>query len=513
MSYFKDIYGYLTDKYPDRKVYVISDEHFGHERIIDYTRGNFSSVEEMNNYIIKMHNEVVGKDDVVIFLGDFCLKGSSVIKEMLAKLNGHKLLILGNHDSEKLLKSYKLLGFDDVFMYPVSFKENYLSHYAFMGEIPDDPLYTLMKKEFLKTQGINFHGHEHDIKKDYLNSKNVACESTGYKPLYIGSTGKEHISLDYPLFINSPYFEKFLGVFQDKSFKIDTLLSDYIYTMMLEALEGYRDDICFFGSFMMHKKYGYQDDFTDLDASVIYNLRKSKKENRRLLIKANEAVFTALKDIDGFNISFYKRIDYICILSSLYARGDGNVIKSYLDMNVIMGDVYRPKDFTINEGMSDLEKLCLKYNYDVVSECYFPKYSVVTLKSAGDIANLILQYLFQANSNNKAKIIKKIKFIMLRLTSQDRESLDDLEEIIIRYLIRNILFLSKARRMDEIAFIRAVNISLDDFDKCFPENYMPLMNDIFMNKDSSFNQVFNYLKSVKDAFTLDTAKEILLSIK
>ena len=264
---------------------------------------------------------------------------------------------------------------------------------------------------------------------------------------------------------------------------------------------------------MMHKKYGYQDDFTDLDASVIYNLRKSKKENRRLLIKANEAVFTALKDIDGFNISFYKRIDYICILSSLYARGDGNVIKSYLDMNVIMGDVYRPKDFTINEGMSDLEKLCLKYNYDVVSKCYFPKYSVVTLKAAGDIANLILQYLFQANRNNKAKIMKKIKFIMLRLTAQDKESLDDLEEIIIRYLIRNILFLTKARRIDEIAFIRATNINLDDLDKNLPESIKPLMNDIFMNSNSSFNQVFNYLKSVKDAFTLDTAKEILLSIK
>ena len=102
---------------------------------------------------------------------------------------------------------------------------------------------------------------------------------------------------------------------------------------------------------------------------------------------------------------------------------------------------------------------------------------------------------------------------MLRLTSQDRESLDDLEEIIIRYLIRNILFLSKARRMDEIAFIRAVNISLDDFDKCFPENYMPLMNDIFMNKDSSFNQVFNYLKNVNEMFTSKAAKEILLSIK
>lgn len=513
MSYFKDIYGCLTDKYPNSKVYVISDEHFGHEKIIDYTRGNFSSVEEMNNYIIKMHNEFVHPADIVIFLGDFCLKGTSVIKEILAKLNGHKFLILGNHDSEKLLKSYKVLGFEEVFMYPVSFKENYLSHYAFMGEIPDDPLYTLMKKEFLKTQGINFHGHEHDIKKDYLNSKNVACESTGYKPLYIGSTGKEHISLDYPLFINSPYFKTFLVVFQDKSFKIDTLLSDYIYTMMLEALEGYRDDICFFGSFMMHKKYGYQDDFTDLDASVIYNLRKSKKENRRLLIKANEAVFTALKDIDGFNISFYKRIEYICILSSLYARGDGTLIKSYLDMNVIMADVYRPKDFTVNEGMSDLEKLCLKYNYDVVSKCYFPKYSVVTLKAAGDIANLILQYLFQANRNNKAKIMKKIKFIMLRLTAQDKESLDDLEEIIIRYLIRNILFLTKARRIDEIAFIRATNINLDDLDKNLPESIKPLMNDIFMNSNSSFNQVFNYLKSVKDAFTLDTAKEILLSIK
>ncbi len=513
MSYFKDIYGYLTDIYPDRKVYVISDEHFGHEKIIEYTRENFNNVEEMNNYIIRMHNEVVDKDDIVIFLGDFCLKGPSIIKEILSKLNGHKFLILGNHDSEKLLKTYKLLGFDDVFMYPVSFKNSYLSHYALMGENPNDTLYTLMKKEFLKSSGINYHGHEHDIKENYPNSKNVSCENTCYKPYYIGTTGKKHISLDYPLFINSPYFKEFLNLLHDKSFKVDCLLSDYIYTMMLEALEGYKDDICFFGSFMMHKKYGYQDDFTDLDASVIYNARKSKKENRRLLIKANESVFTALKDIDGFNISFYKRIDHICILSSLYAKGEDNIIKSYLDMNIIMEDIYKPKDFTINEGMTDLEKLCLKYNYDVSSKCYFPKYSVVTLKAAGDIANLILQYLFQVNANNKTKIIKKIKYIMLRLTTIDKESLEDLEEIIIRYLIRNILFLSKARRIDEIAFIKSVNINLDDLSKNLPDSIASQLNDIFIPSNSNFNQVFNYLKSVNESFTLDATKEILLNLK
>ena len=74
MGYFKDISDSLARKYPDKKVYVISDHHFDHKNIITHTRNNIfdsnnldDSVNKMNDYIITNHNEAVGDDDIVIF--------------------------------------------------------------------------------------------------------------------------------------------------------------------------------------------------------------------------------------------------------------------------------------------------------------------------------------------------------------------------------------------------------------------------------------------------------------
>ena len=106
MEFFKDISDLLAKKYPDRKVYVISDHHFDHKNIIFHTRSNFisndldTSVTDMNNHIITNHNSVVSDDDIVLILGDYSFKtGIERLTELTSKLNGHKFLVLGNHDN------------------------------------------------------------------------------------------------------------------------------------------------------------------------------------------------------------------------------------------------------------------------------------------------------------------------------------------------------------------------------------------------------------------------------
>jgi calcineurin-like phosphoesterase family protein len=52
-----------------------------------------------NEMLIKKWNEVIEENDLIICLGDFAWKG---IQEIIPKLNGNKILILGNHDRSGL---------------------------------------------------------------------------------------------------------------------------------------------------------------------------------------------------------------------------------------------------------------------------------------------------------------------------------------------------------------------------------------------------------------------------
>lgn len=92
------------------KTYIIGDPHFGHEGIIRHCNRPFQSVEEMDQELKDNWNNIVGKEDKVIVVGDFCFKKTPwQIEELVHSLNGHKLLVYGNHD--KQLRNGKSLGF------------------------------------------------------------------------------------------------------------------------------------------------------------------------------------------------------------------------------------------------------------------------------------------------------------------------------------------------------------------------------------------------------------------
>lgn len=104
----------------DKGFFIASDHHFNHENIIGYCDRPFQNVRDMERFLIERHNSVVGKDDDVLFLGDFMwgrkTQADDVFPEMkriLRELNGRKFLIRGNHDyfyPEMYLKA----GFLDV---------------------------------------------------------------------------------------------------------------------------------------------------------------------------------------------------------------------------------------------------------------------------------------------------------------------------------------------------------------------------------------------------------------
>ena len=79
--------------------YYIADCHFFHENLLNrMDKRNFSSVEEMNNYMIEKWNSKVNKNDEVVILGDFSWGKPDKTQELLEKLSGRLYMVRGNHD-------------------------------------------------------------------------------------------------------------------------------------------------------------------------------------------------------------------------------------------------------------------------------------------------------------------------------------------------------------------------------------------------------------------------------
>src|SRR6478735_2856912 len=79
--------------------FFTSDTHFYHERIISLSNRPFKDVDHMNEMIVLNWNSKVGADDTVYHLGDVML-GQNFVEHLplLDRLNGHKILVVGNHD-------------------------------------------------------------------------------------------------------------------------------------------------------------------------------------------------------------------------------------------------------------------------------------------------------------------------------------------------------------------------------------------------------------------------------
>jgi calcineurin-like phosphoesterase family protein len=95
-------------------VYFTSDSHFFHDRIREYSKRPFASLEEMHDTLIKNWYDVVKPEDEVYHLGDLALVARSKkdqVADIVRQLPGTKHLVLGNHD--RLSRTdYKEMGFE-----------------------------------------------------------------------------------------------------------------------------------------------------------------------------------------------------------------------------------------------------------------------------------------------------------------------------------------------------------------------------------------------------------------
>ena len=95
-------------------IFFISDTHFNHGGSLRWGHNArpFSSVSEMNNFMVTKWNSVVQENDVVYIIGDFAYKcHKNAILQIEKQLNGVKHLIEGNHD---IVLSSKLACWESV---------------------------------------------------------------------------------------------------------------------------------------------------------------------------------------------------------------------------------------------------------------------------------------------------------------------------------------------------------------------------------------------------------------
>jgi calcineurin-like phosphoesterase family protein len=83
-------------------IFITSDEHYGHARIIELANRPFTSVEEMTETIIERHNKVVPRNPniLTIHVGDMFWQTltSQEAVSILIRLNGSHAFLYGNHD-------------------------------------------------------------------------------------------------------------------------------------------------------------------------------------------------------------------------------------------------------------------------------------------------------------------------------------------------------------------------------------------------------------------------------
>lgn len=89
-----------------RRVWFTSDLHFGHRGILRHGR-NFHDVEDMADALVEGWNGSVALTDEVYVLGDFSLCNRRRTAEYMARLNGTKYLIRGNHDAKQTANQFE----------------------------------------------------------------------------------------------------------------------------------------------------------------------------------------------------------------------------------------------------------------------------------------------------------------------------------------------------------------------------------------------------------------------
>lgn len=177
-------------------VYLTSDTHFLHARILELSKRPFHSLADHDEVLISNHNAVVHHDDTLIHFGDLCL---GPFQESLAKtrrLMGRRFLIPGNHDRvssvfdrgkavERFRPIYEDAGWTvlpehvELELQGVRFLA---SHYPYQGDTRENDRYVGIRPH---DYGLPLlHGHIHTLRHIDGRMFNVGVDVNDFAPVH-----------------------------------------------------------------------------------------------------------------------------------------------------------------------------------------------------------------------------------------------------------------------------------------------------------------------------------------
>lgn len=177
-------------------VYLISDTHFNSENIIKYCNRPFENAEQARDEMIRRWNAKVHDDDIVYCLGDFIMGAPETVVPILRSLNGHIILVRGNHDTRRKLAIYE--------QYPEKITVQDIAYYSYGGlyfvmchfPMTDEGFLDMVVKD--NSEVVVVHGHTHDKDPFFTEENhvfNVSADVIGFEPVSIGALHamvKEH---------------------------------------------------------------------------------------------------------------------------------------------------------------------------------------------------------------------------------------------------------------------------------------------------------------------------------
>lgn len=185
-------------------MWFISDLHFDHKNILEYSGRPFETVPDMNQTLIKNIKKVVKPGDVLVIVGDVSLGAKKTdLREYIKEIKSTGItlgLVRGNHDYKN--NEMMNMGFDfafDKLELEIAKEKVTVMHYPYRGPVLKYYYYKFMSKFFPKKfwkeryywdklpyrEKYLIHGHTHATELQNEFQINVSAEAVNYTPISI----------------------------------------------------------------------------------------------------------------------------------------------------------------------------------------------------------------------------------------------------------------------------------------------------------------------------------------